>query len=166
MKSVITSNPAKNNATNLKSVTRLLIHFDKLAHLNPEKRDVFVKTYLSLVVTALPLLLKSCKLDLARAQIQHDQWTQIQFTHDNGLLQFVNQTFRFFFDMKFTLESSEDIKDIGQLDYLEEEEATDWEDNPDEEDVYFRRLVHLSSLLFMLKREKSAKTVVGTNPVK
>ena len=68
--------------------------------------------------------------------------------------------------MKFTLESSEDIKDIGQLDYLEEEEATDWEDNPDEEDVYFRRLVHLSSLLFMLKREKSAKTVVGTNPVK
>jgi len=72
MKSVITSSPSKNNATNLKSVTRLLIHFDKLAHLNPEKREVFVKTYCQLVVVALPVLLKCCKLDLARAQVQHD----------------------------------------------------------------------------------------------
>lgn len=66
--------------------------------------------------------------------------------------------------MKFTLESSDEVKDIP-LEYLEEEEATDWDDNPDEEDTYFRRLVHLSSLLFMLKREKSAKNAVG-NPVK
>jgi len=65
-KSVINADPQKDNAYNLRTVTRLLIHIDKLPYQNPEKKEIFVRAYSTLVVHAFPILIKCLKIDINR----------------------------------------------------------------------------------------------------
>ena len=68
-KSLVNSDPQKDNAYNLRTVTRFLIHIDKLAVQNTEKKEIFVRAYSQLVVQAFPVLIKCLKIDIARQNI-------------------------------------------------------------------------------------------------
>ena len=67
-KSVIISDPSKDNAYNLRSCTRLIIHIDKLAHQNTDKREPFCRAYSTLILKAFPVLLKCLNLDISRSK--------------------------------------------------------------------------------------------------
>lgn len=67
-KSIINADPNRDNAFNLRSVTRLFIHIDKLSIQNVEKKEVFVRAYSQLIVHAFPTMLKCLKIDICRAK--------------------------------------------------------------------------------------------------
>ena len=60
----------KDNSQNFKSVSRLLIHIDKLAQQNIEKKEVFVRAYTQLVIKAFPVLIKCLRIDIQREKFQ------------------------------------------------------------------------------------------------
>ena len=83
-KSVITAEPQKDNAFNLRTTTRLLIHMDTLAHRNPDKRDIFSRSYAHLVLIAFPVIIKCLKIDIFRSQMPEDsQFLPIAITSSN-----------------------------------------------------------------------------------
>ena len=69
-KSVVNADPMKDNSQNFKSVSRLLIHIDKLAQQNIEKKEVFVRAYTQLVIKAFPVLIKCLRIDIQREKFQ------------------------------------------------------------------------------------------------
>jgi len=124
LKSVVTAEPQKDNAYNLRTTTRLMIHIDRLARdQNPDKREIFCRAYSQLVVQAFPALVKCLRMDVLRSQLPsndtsaspyrgtvdvHDAasnsaFTQVPLSASNSLLLFVSQVFKFFLDMKFSL---------------------------------------------------------------
>lgn len=104
-------------------------------------------------------------------------FAQIQISSSNNLLLFVSQVFKFFFDMKLSLDQLDEQQasptathkvlpgggaNQGKVGGEQEDEDMNNDDDDqysdeDEEDLYFRRQAHLSCLLGQLKREKQSK---------
>lgn len=65
-KSILNGDAQRDNSHNLRTVLRLLVHFDKLTVQNEEKKEIFCRAYTQLVVHAFPVLLKCLRVDVER----------------------------------------------------------------------------------------------------
>ena len=70
-KSILNGDIQKDNSHNLRTVLRLLVHFDKLTVQNEEKKEIFCRSYTQLVVHSFPMLLKCLRLDVERQAMQN-----------------------------------------------------------------------------------------------
>lgn len=105
--------------------------------------------------------------------------SQIQLSSSTSLVLLMAQIFKFFFDMKLSLDAIDEQQqsaggainlgrpgvkdqrhdhDLQQDDEdMNNEDEERMSDDEDEEDMYYRRWAHLSCVLGQLKREKQTK---------
>lgn len=132
-KSILNGDAQRDNSHNLRTVLRLLVHFDKLTVQNEEKKEIFCRAYTQLVVHAFPMLLKCLRIDVERQAIQNESTaegtvlcrlkvnemklqalkelqskgaaSQIQLSSSSSLVLLMSQIFLLFFNMKLSLDA-------------------------------------------------------------